>query len=385
MKYLHLIFRSLARRKLRTLLTTLSIAVAFVLFGYLAAINIAFSMGIDVTGVDRLLMINKVALIQPLPLAHLNRIEAAEGVADVAYATWFGGRYQDKENQFPVMAFSAERFLRLYPEYTIPDDQRKAWLANRTAAMVGVKLAERYGWKLGDRVPLQGNIYQRRDGSDTWEFTIDAIYVGDKKGVDETQFFFRHDYLEENRQEDAEGLVGWYVLRIDDPENAVEITKRLDASFANSPWETETSTEKAFLQGFANQVGNIGAILRWVLIAAFLMILLMAGVTMAQSVRERTGELGVLKTLGFTDGTVLRLVLAESLSLAVVGGGLGLLLGWVLVGSGDPTGGFLPVFYIPTANLIVGVGFILLLGLAAGILPAWFAMRLRIVDALRKN
>jgi putative ABC transport system permease protein len=289
------------------------------------------------------------------------------------------------EGRFAILAVEPEEFLDLYPEFLVPDDQREAWLGNRTGAVVGRKTADDFGWKIGDRIPIQGTIFHKRDGSSTWEFDIVGIYSGAKRGIDETQFFFHWDYFNEAR-ETGQDLVGWFIVRVDDPDAAATIATRIDTNFANSPYETETSTEKAFVQGFANQIGNIGAILRWVLTAVFFTILLVAGNTMAQSVRERTAEIAVLKTLGYADSLVLLLVLGESLAVALLGGGLGLGIGWTLVQVfGDPTGGGLPVFDVPPQNLLLGAGLAAALGLATGVLPALAAMRLRIVDALRRT
>ncbi len=384
MKYLHLVLRSLTRRKLRTIFTVLSIIVAFVLYGYLAAIRQAFRMGVDVTGADRLLTIHKVSLIQPLFASYLPRIQAIPGVTDVAHATWFGGIYQEPKNFFAQLAVDPERYLRLYPEFLLPDEQRAAWLSDRTGAVAGRAIAEKYGWKIGDRIPIQGTVWRLADRVSTWEFTLRGIYDGREKGTDTTQFLFRYDYFDEARQF-GQGLVGWYIVRIADADEAAQVASRIDGTFGNSAAETKTSTEKAFAQSFANQVGDIGAIIRFIVGAVFFTLVLVAGNTMAQSVRERTSEFAVLKTLGFTDGKVLGLVLAESLLLVGVAGGAGLALGFVLVGLGDPTGGILPFFFFPARDVALGIAMVIGLGLVTGIPPAVRAMRLTIVSALRRT
>jgi len=382
---LHLVWRNLMRKWVRTLFTVLSVAVAFVLFAYLAAIQVAFTLGIDVTGEDRLMVIHKTSLILPLPKAYLNRLVATPGVVDVTHASWFGGKYQNyPEGRFPIFPVDPEGWMRLYPEFQLPVDQMQAWKINRMGAIVGRKTANDMGWEVGQRVPIQGTIFFKADGSSIWEFTIEGIYDGAEAGVDETQFLLHYEYFNEARNPLVKDLVGWYVVRIDEPDNAAAIARTIDSGFANSFYETETTTEKAFVKGFADQLGNIGKILRAVMGAVFFTILLVAGNTMAQSVRERTGELAVLKTLGFTDPKVLGIVLAESMMLSVVGGGLGLLVGGLGVASGDPTGGFLAVFYVPGRDWLLGVGLVLALGLAAGSIPALQAMRLRIPDALRR-
>jgi putative ABC transport system permease protein len=387
MKFLHLIWRNLLRRKVRTTFTALSMFVAFVLFGVLMAIRVAFTMGIDVAGADRMLIFHKTSIIQPLPVAYAQRVRNTDGVADVVSATWFGGIYQDPSNFFGQFAVEPEAYLRMYPEFIVPDDQRSAWFEDRTGALVGRATATRFGWKVGDRVPLQGTIWRLPNGA-PWTFTIRGIYTVSTKGSDDTQFLFNREYLAEVARKlntFGDSTVGWYIIRIADPANAAQIAQRIDAQFENSEAETKTNTEKAFAQSFANQVGDIGAIMTAIAGAVFFTILLVAANTMAQSIRERVGELAVLKTLGFGNTLILILVLAESLMLAVIGGGMGLLIGWAIIRQGDPTGGLLPGFFIAPRDLALGVLMILLLGLIAGTMPALQAMRLRIVDALRRN
>ncbi len=383
MKYLPLVWRGLMRRKLRTLFTALSIFVAFVLFGALMALKVAFGMGVELAGQDRLVMIQKVSFIQPLPVAYQARIATTEGVAGVTHSSWFGGIYQDPKNFFAQFAVDPEPWLQMYPEYVLPEDQKKAWYADRTGAIIGRGLADRFGWKVGDRVPLQGTIWRTADDA-PWTFTIDGIYEAGTQGTDTNQFFFHYDYLNETRAF-GKDLTGWYVIRVADPQQSEDVAARLDALFANSSAETKTSTEKAFVQAFAKQIGDIGTILMAILAAVLFTMLLVVANTMGQAVRERTNELAVMKTLGFTDAHLLGLVLLESVLLAVIGGGAGLLIAWMITQGGDPTGGMLPAFFLPTRDVVLGVGLILALGIAAGVLPAWQASRLRIVDALRRQ
>ncbi|MDX1503581.1 MAG: ABC transporter permease [Thermoanaerobaculia bacterium] len=383
MKFAPLVWANLRRKKLRTLLTILSILVAFVLYGYLSAIRVAFNQGVEFAGLDRLVVRHKVSLIQPLPESYKARMEAVDGVELVALATWFGGVYQRPTNFFAQMPVEPEPFLEMFPEYRLSPEERRAWAETRTGAIVGEKLASRFGWEIGDRIPLQASIWPNKDGSDTWEFDIVGIYEGAEKGTDTTQFFFRHDYFHESRGVGS-GLVGWYWLRVADPDRSAQIAARIDGMFANSSAETKTEPENAFIQGFANQVGNVGAILTGILAAVFFTILLVAGNTMAQAVRERTAELAALKAIGFTARGVLGLVLGESLLLAATGGALGLSLAWWLISRGDPTNGALPFFFFPADDLLLGVALVLFVGLAAGILPALQAGRLAIADALRR-
>ncbi|HEX5760116.1 MAG TPA: FtsX-like permease family protein [Thermoanaerobaculia bacterium] len=386
MKYLPILFANLRRRKLRTAFTLLVIVIAFVLFGFLGAIRQAFSMGVDLAGADRLITTHKTSIILFLPKSYQQRIARTPGVTLVTHASWFGGIYQNPNQNFQAIfqgPVEPAAYLKMYPEFKLPRDQFEAWLADREGAIVGRSTAEKYDWKLGQRIPVQATIWRKKDGSQLWEFNLRGIYDGEQKGTDATQFLFRYDYFDEARQF-GQGTVGWYLLRIADPEKAPAVARAVDDQFANSPYETKTTTEKALIQGFADQIGNIGLIITGILTAVFFTMLLVAGNTMAQTVRERTSELAVLKTLGFTNRKVLGLVLAESCLLAVLGGGLGLLLGWLLVSRGDPTGGFLPIFFLPAKDVALGVALIFALGLATGFLPGLQAMRLRIVDALRR-
>ena len=386
MKYLPIIWRNLLRRKIRTIFTLLTIFIAFVLFGVLMAIRAAFSMGVDMAGVDRLMILNKISIIMPLPASYAERVRTVPGVKDITHANWFGGYFRDpKTGAFANMAVDPESWLRMYPENVVPDDQKKAWLADRTGAIVGSDTLKRFGWKVGDTIPLQATIF--RPFKPTWDLKIDGVYHNPNKGADNTNLFFHYDYLAEVlRDTQFSGDVGWYVIRVSDADQSAALAKKIDEMFANSPAETKTDTEKAFVQGFAKQVGDIGTIMIAIVVAVMFTILLVSANTMAQSIRERTSELAVLKTLGFGDTRVLSMVLVESCLIAVLGGGLGLLVSWELITIvGDPTGGFLPAFYFPPKDLIFGTTLVLVLGLASGALPAWQAGRLRIIDALRRN
>jgi putative ABC transport system permease protein len=384
MKFFPLVWAGLKRKKLRTVLTLLSIFVAFMLFAFLGALKEAFSGGASMAGLDRLIVRHKVSLIQTLPESYKARIRGVAGVAAVADQTWFGGIYQDPKNFFPNMPVDPEVFLDMYPEYVVKDAEKQAWLKTRTGAIVGRTTADRFKWKIGDRIPLQSPIWGQPAGQTQWEFDLIGIYDGAKKGADTTSFFFRYDYFEEARQENK-GQVGWFTVRIADPERAAEIAAAIDAEFANSPYETKAEPEGAFAQGFAQQIGDIASIVMAVVGAVFFTILLVAGNTMAQSVRERTSELGVLKALGFTNFMTLVLVLVESCVIAVLGGLGGLGAAWGILAAGNPVPNLLPMFFVPTASLIQGVVLAVALGLVAGILPAWQAKRLKISEALRRG
>ena len=384
MKFFHLIWSNLKRKKLRTSLTLLSILVAFVLFGFLSSIQQALVGGVAMAGADRLIVRHKVSIIQLLPESYQARMERIPGVTLATHQTWFGGIYQDPKNFFMQNPVVPEEFLAMHPEFILSPEQKQAWLQTRTGAIVGRKTADRFHWKIGDKVPIQSSIWSQEDGSRNWEFDIVGIYDGDKKETDTTPLFFRYDYFDEARQPGAKGLVGWYSIRVKDPAQAAEVAKLVDQEFENSSAETKTEPEGAFVQAWASQIGNIVLIVAAILGAVFFTILLVTGNTMAQAVRERTGELGVLKAIGFTNGQIVGLVLAESCLLTVLGGVLGLGLAWLVISHGDPTGGLLPLFSFPARDLLVGFGISLVLGLITGIFPALQAMRLRVADALRR-
>ncbi len=382
MSFLHLILSNMRRKVVRTAFTLLSLFVSFVLFGFLMAVRAGFGVGVELAGIDRLVMLHKVSLIQPLPYAYLNRILADEDVEAVAHANWFGGIYQDPKNFFPQFAVNPEGYLDLYPEILLPDEQKEAWFRNRSGAIVGRTTADRFGWEVGDRIPLQGTIYRIPDGG-PWEFTIEGIFDGRDSSTDTTPLLFHYKYLSETAGIPA--LIGWYIIRISDPARAAEIAERIDQKFANSSAETKTSTEKAFIQSFANQTGNISAIATGIAAVVFFTLLLVAGNTMAQSVRERTRELAVLKTLGFTGTQVMGLVLGESLLLAILGGGTGLLLITWLTHTFNLGGSLLPLLHVPPGAVVTGTILVFVIGLGTGALPALQALRLNIIDALGRR
>jgi putative ABC transport system permease protein len=384
MKFLWLVWSNLKRKKLRTSLTLLSIFVAFLLYGLLCTIKEAFTAGVTMAGADRLIVRHKVSLIMTLPVTYGPRMEQIPGVASAAHFTWFNGIYQNEpKNFFGSFPVDPEPFLAMFPEFLLPEEQKQAWLKTRSGAVVGRALVERFKWQIGDRVPLVSPIWPRK-GDGAWEFEIVGIYEGAKKGTDTSGFYFRYDYFDEGRAQ-GKGLVGWYSVRVDDPDRAAEVAKAIDEEFANSPHETKAEPEGAFMQGFAEQIGDIGTILIAILSAVFFTILLVAGNTMAQAVRERTEELGVLKSMGYTNELALALVLIESCLIAAVGGLAGLGLAWLVTARGSPVPAILPVFFLPPRAVITGVGLVFALGLVAGILPALQAMRLQIAVALRRH
>jgi putative ABC transport system permease protein len=383
MKFLPLVWAGLKRKKLRTALTFLSIFVAFLLFAFLGALKEALGGGISMAGQDRLITRHKVSMIQTLPESYMARIQSLAGIEAVCHQTWFGGLYQDDPKKFfATMPVVPEDFLSMFPDYVLKESEKQAWLTTRTGAIAGRLTAEKYQWKIGDRIPIKSPIWGQPAGMTQWEFELVGIFDGAKKAADTSSFFFRYDYFEEARQK-HKGQVGWYTVRIANPDQAAQIGAQIDENFANSPYETKTEAEGAFAAGFAQQIGDIATIVMSVVGAVFFTILLVAGNTMAQSVRERTSELGVLKAMGFTNLRVLTLVMLESCLIAVLAGFGGLCVAWLIALGGSPVPDLLPVFYIPQGDLIVGGLLAIALGIIAGALPALQAMRLKISEALR--
>ena len=304
MKFLPLLWSNLTRRKVRTICTGLSILVAFVLIGALLAIRAGFSRRADVTGADRLVVSHRISFTQPLPLVYRDRLAAIPGVAAVTYVAWFRGVYQNPRNDFPKLAVDTESWFEMYDDlWTIPQDQLARWKADRTGAIVGQELAERFGWTIGHRIPIQGTMWPKRGGG-AWEFTVEGIYNALRGGRNPSLdlMFFHYAYFNETRTV-GQDFVDSYRVRVTDPARADDIARQIDAVFANSTFETTTSTENAFVRAIVEQVGDVGAIVIAILGPVLFTILLVCGNTMAQAVRERTNELAVLKALGFNQRT----------------------------------------------------------------------------------
>ncbi len=382
MKFRGLIFANLFRKKLRLTLTIGSFAVALFLFAFLAVVRGAFNRGADIAGADRLVTINRVSIIQPLPLAYRDKILRIPGVKAVTHNNWFGGVYQDEKNFFPQFVIDVENQRQVLPELVVPDDQWQNFVKDRQGAIAGARTAKRFGWKIGDRIPIKNVGY---GATGTWEFNLDGIYHSDKLGGDESQFWFQWDYFEERVPERFKGNVGWYVVKLDSPDNAVGVAKAIDDMAANSSYETKTETESEFAASWVKQFGNIQFLIITIGSVVFFTLLLVTGNTMAISVRERVGELAVLKAIGFSDRWVLFFVLAESLTIALVGGVLGLGLALLAIPAlGAALNGLLPTLILSPAVLSSGLAIALVVGIVSGILPGIGAMRLRVVNALRR-
>jgi putative ABC transport system permease protein len=382
-KYLPLLWANLRRKPLRTTLTFASVVVAFLLFGLLEAVNYALTGGANLAGEDRLVTQHHVSIILSLPQNYLTRIRGVDGVRTATSENWFGGVFQDERNQITAYAVEPDSFFDVYPEFTPPDKQLEAWHANRTSVVVGSGLAQRFGWKVGDRFPLRSNFARNREGSDTWQVDVAGIY--DIKDGDNGNLFLHYEYFNEARTFERDSI-GWIVLRLTDPHRGAEISKTIDSLFANSSAETKTTTESAFLQGFANQMGNIGAIVSAVAAAVFFTMLLVTANAMAQSVRERVREIAVMRTIGFSNGGIVALVLLEGLAITVLGGALGLWSGNAVARSiGVSLSQFLPLMFMPPNAFVIGALLAVVLGALSCALPCVQIWRLEIVDQLRRT
>ena len=382
MKYFSLILASLFRSRTRTLLTLLSVVAAFLLFGMLDSVRVAFNSGNSVDGANRLIVSSRLSITQSLPTRLLPQIEAVPGVRKVTYAMWFGGIYRDPKDFFPNFSV-ADNYFDVYTDFVVPPAQLKAFRENRTGAVVGESLAKKFGWKLGDTIPLQATIFPR-NGSNDWPLQVSAIFrAKDRKNAGaENQLMLHWKYFDESNDY-IKSQVSWFTVQLADPAQASRVARAIDAISANSDHETKSQTESAFQQAFAKQFADVGLIVTAIMAAVFFTLLLLTGNTMAQAVRERIPELAVLKTIGFRDGTVLALVMAESVLLVVIGGLLGLAIAAVLMpGVSAASQGMIQLPMVPVQTWLVGLGLMLLIGIVVGLLPALRAKRLKIVDAL---
>ena len=383
MKYLPLLWANLRRKPLRTTLTFASVVVAFLLFGLLEAVNYALTGGAELAGQDRLVTQHHVSIILSLPQNYLTRIRGVDGVRRATSENWFGGLFQDDRNQITAYAVEPDSFFDVYPEFAPPEKQLEAWHTGRTSVVIGSGLAQRFGWKVGDRFPLRSNFARNREGSDTWQVDVAGIY--DIQGGDNGNLFLHYEYFNEARTFERDSI-GWVVLRLADPSRGPEVSKTIDALFANSSAETKTTTESAFLQGFANQMGNIGAIVSAVAAAVFFTMLLVTANAMAQSVRERVREIAVMRTIGFSNGGIVALVLLEGLVITVLGGALGLWSGDAVARSiGVSLAQFLPLMFMPPNAFVIGALLAVALGALSCALPCVQIWRLEIVEQLRRT
>lgn len=382
-----LVRKNLFRRKLRAALMIVSILIAFMIFGVLAGFYRAFTAGEDRAAADRLITVNKINFTQPMPIAYFNRVRAVDGVRQVTHANWFGGYYQDPKNFLMTLAIEPATYFDMYrSELDIPPEQLQAFISDRSSAVIGESMARKWGWKVGDRVPVASNIFtQRSNGSHTWDFTIAGIVKGKAEQVSTDFLLFQYAYFDETRSF-GKDTIGWLILQTNSPENNDRVAKTIDAMFANSTAETSTDTEKAFGKAFAAQFGNIALIVFLVVGAAFVTILMIVGNTMALSIRERTREIGVLKTLGFSGPRILRMVLGESVLLALLGGLPGLAIAALItIALRVSLANIAPAFAVSPVIALEGIALMIALGLFTGVIPALNAMRLKIATALGRG
>jgi putative ABC transport system permease protein len=380
MKFLRLIFRNATRNKRRAILTVLSISIAIVAISVLNTIVYAINAGVEMADESRLVMRNAISIIFPLPLSYRTRIAGMEGVKSVSLGNWFGGIYQDKKNFFAKFAVDAETYFPMYPEFTIPPDRYQEFLKDRKGCVVGKKLAAKYGFKVGDTVPVMGDIYPG-----DWEFNVRAIYEGTRKGADETMLLFHWKYLDESLPRRRQGMVGFYMIQLANPWDAGRVAKALDAEFENSPDQTLTETEKAFQTEFVKMMGNIELMVRSIGGAVVFAILLVAANTMAMAARERTTEIAIMKTIGFRSSQLACLVAAEGFVLTLAGWLLGCGVAWGVcrfVEANFST--FLPSFPLKLETILLALAVALFTGLVSVLFPAAHAARTSIVQGMRE-
>jgi putative ABC transport system permease protein len=381
-----LIRKNLFRKKVRAALMIVSILIAFAIFGVLAAFERAFNAGQNVAEDDRLVVVNKINFTQPLPIAYFTRVRAMEGVRLATHANWFGGYYQDPKNFLIVMAVEPETYLQVIDsDFDFTPEMRQTFIRERTGALVGENMAKKWGWKVGDRVPIGSNIFSQKNGSRSWDMTIVGIFGKRKPQAETNLMLFHYDYFDETRSF-GKDTIGWLVLQTTAPAVNDRVAKAIDQTFANSSYETATDTEKAFNKAFVAQLGNIALIVRLVVGAAFVTILMIVGNTMVMAVRERTREIGVLKTLGFSGGRVLRLVLGETLLLAFIGGLPGIAIAALAtLNMRQSLANFVPGLTLHPSVLAIALVLMIGLALATGLAPAIHAFRLKIADAMGRG
>ena len=378
MRFLPLVLANLRRHKWRSVLTTLSVALALFLFASLRSVVTTLDANSRFGAANRMIVQNATGIVFPLPMSYAARLQATPGVEAVTWANWFGGRYGDGKRFFANFAVDPESYLRMYPEMVIPEDQKQAFIRERTAAVVGKRLLEVFGWRVGQDVTLQGTIFPG-----DWTFTIRGVYTPSNRSIGDDAMMFHYDYLYERFQNRV--TPGWFVLRIADPGRSATVAKTIDDGFRNSSDPTKTGTERAFQAGFMTMWGNVRLLMGTIGTAVVFAILMVTGNAMMMSARERTGEVAVLKTIGFTDRTLFVLVMIEAALIAGTGAFMGLGGARALYGLADTNVlGFLPGFHVSDGTLVFGSGIAVLLAVASGVVPAWRAARLPVVQALRK-
>ena len=385
MKDFYLIYKNLTRKKMRLFLTLFAIFIAFLIFGAVMALRTALNAGIEMSADNRLVVTNKTSFTNPLPYAYVNKIKAIPGVQNVTHSNWFGGYYQEPTNQIITMAVDPGTYMAVYPELLVAPEQLDAWLKNQSGVLIGERIAKANNWQIGDRIPISSNIFSKKGGGQTWDFTVDGIFSADDAKVDTGYILIHYKYFNETQIWGGDTL-GWIILTTSDAALNEQVAKAIDDNFANSNNETDTSTEQAFNKAFIDQIGNIGLIIFGVVFMAFFTILIVVGNTMVLAIRERTNEIAVLKTLGFASGRIFNMVLAESCLLAFVGGLSGLAAAYLVVKLlSEQMARFLPNLGLDQSVILQGLAYMLALGLITGIGPSLRALRLNIVTAFSRG
>ena len=381
MKYFPLIWGGLMRKKLRSLLTLLSIAVAFLLFGLLQGVNSAFSNSVEGAHLDRLVVQGKISLTEQLPLVYHDRIARVPGVIGVTFATWFGGYYRDTKNKVFTYPIEVSTYFKVFPDVELPAEQLAALSRIRTGAVIGRALAEQYGWKIGDTIPIKSALWTKKDGTYDWRLSIVGIFRVPDDAGQEQRILLNNDYFDEGRAM-AKGTVGWYHVRIDSPAHATAIAQSIDQLFANSDHETKTVSEKEFIQSFLRQIADVNFIVSTIIGAVFFTLLFLTGNTMMQSVRERIPEFATLKAIGYSGGAILSMVVAEGLILALIAAMLGLAASAAAFPALKMV---LGVATLPPSVIGLGLFYAVLLALVTGFLPGLRVLRLNIIEGLARR
>lgn len=385
MKDLYLVYKNLTRKKMRLFLTTFTIFIAFLIFGAVMTLRGALNSGVEMSADNRLVVVHKTNFTNPLPYSYVNKTKILEGVKDVTHANWFGGYYQQPTNQVVTFAVDPESYFKVYPELIVPPEQLNTWFNNQTGILVGERIALANGWKVGDRIPLSSNIFSHKDGGQTWSFLINGIFKGEDAKTDTSYVLFHYKYFKETQSWGGDSI-GWLILTTQDASMNENVAKAIDTNFANSNAETDTSTEQAFNKAFVEQIGNIGLIIFGVVFMAFFTILIVVGNTMVLAIKERTGEIAVLKTLGFESSRIFKMVLIESCLLSFLGGLLGLGAAYIIIkGASEHVARFLPNLILDQNIVLQALAYMLLLGLVTGIAPAISALRLNIITAFSRG
>ena len=385
MKDLYLIYKNLTRKKMRLFLTSFAIFIAFLIFGAVSALDGALNAGVEMSADNRLVVVHKTSFIETLPYSYVNKVKNIEGVNKVTHANWFGGFYQEPTNQVVTFAVDPESYLDVYGELVVDPEQLANWRSNRSGALVGERLAKSQGWNVGDTIPISSNIFTNNDGTHVWQLTIDGIFSAEESQTDTGYLMLHYKYFMETQTWGGD-YVGWLILTTDDASLNESVAKAIDENFENSATETETSTEKAFNKAFIEQIGNIGLIIYGIVFMAFFTILVLVGNTMVLAIRERTKEIAVLKTIGFSSPRIFFMILAESCLLSFIGGLLGIGAAYMLLkGASEALARFLPNLIMDQGVILQALMYMLILGLVTGIIPATNALRLNIITAFSRN